>query len=140
MKALAIDFGERRVGLAISDVDGRLAIPWMTLERQSDNQIIEEVAALVEGESVELIVIGEPRGLDGSSSKQSRRVMSFAGKLGESIDLPIETVNESLTSREADARLREAGFGPQQRRARIDAVAAQILLQEVLDKRRESES
>ncbi|MFQ5527141.1 MAG: Holliday junction resolvase RuvX [Thermoanaerobaculia bacterium] len=138
MKALAIDFGEKRVGLAISDLDGRYAMPLRTLERRSDVQVIQDLASLIEEESVELIVIGEPRNLNGSVGDQAKRVESFSRKLEKTVGVPIETVNESLTSREADARLRRAGYGPAQRRARVDAVAAQILLQEVLDRRAEA--
>ncbi len=138
MKALAIDFGERRIGLAISDVEGRYAIPWKTLERRNDRQVIRELIALVEEESIELIVIGEPKGLDGIPGDQAERVAGFTKKLGEAIDLPIETADECLTSREADSRLRAAGLDSRQRRERVDAVAAQILLQEVLDRRGKS--
>jgi len=136
VKALAIDFGEKRVGLAISDVEGRFAMPWKSLERRSDRQVIRELIALAKEESVELIVIGEPRRLDGAAGEQAQRVAGFSRKLASSIGLPIETVNESLTSREAEERLRAAGLNPRQRRQQIDSVAAQILLQEVLDRRR----
>ena len=139
MKALGIDFGEKRIGLAMSDAEGRYAIPYKTLTRRSDQQAIEELSALAEEESIELIVLGDPRNLDGSAGLQSERVAAFSRKLAAALDLPIETVNESLTSHEANSRLREAGLTARQRRERVDSLAAQILLQEALDRRRTPE-
>ena len=139
MRALGIDFGEKRIGLAVSDAEGRYAIPWKTLTRRSDRQAIEELSALAKEESIELIVLGDPRNLDGSTGLQSERVEAFSRKLAAALDLPIETVNESLTSHEADSRLREAGLKARRRRERVDSLAAQILLQEALDRRRAAE-
>lgn len=136
MKALGIDFGEKRIGLAVSDSEGHYAMPWKTLTRRNDQQAIEELRALAAEESIDLIVAGDPRNLDGSSGPQSARVAAFLKKLSAALELPIETVNESLTSREAHARLREAGLTERQRRGRVDSLAAQILLQEALDRRR----
>jgi putative Holliday junction resolvase len=139
VKVLGIDFGEKRVGLAVSDSDGRYAIAWKTLERRSDQQIIAELAQLADEESIDRIVIGDPRNLDGSSGAQSERVLAFSKKLSAALDLPLETVNESLTSHEANARLRAAGHSGRKRRLRLDSLAAQILLQEALDRRQASD-
>jgi putative Holliday junction resolvase len=139
MKALGIDFGEKRIGLAVSDAEGRYAIPWKTLTRSSDQQAIEALSALATEESIDLIVLGDPRNLDGTAGLQSERVAAFSRKLAAALDLPIETVNESLTSHEAHARLREAGLTARRRRERVDSLAAQILLQEALDRRRTAE-
>jgi putative Holliday junction resolvase len=136
MKALGIDFGEKRIGLAISDAEGRYAIPWKTLARRNDQKAIEELRSLAAEESIDLIVAGDPRNLDGSAGSQSERVAAFLRKLSAVVDLPIETVNESLTSHEAHARLRAAGLNTRQRHERVDSLAAQILLQEALDRRR----
>ena len=140
MKALGIDFGEKRIGLALSDAEGRYAIPWKTMTRRSDRETIEELGALAAEESIDLIVLGDPRNLDGSAGLQSERVAAFSRKLSAALKLPIETVNESLTSHEAKSRLREAGLTTRRRRERVDSLAAQILLQEALDRRRAIES
>ncbi|MCP4205029.1 MAG: Holliday junction resolvase RuvX [bacterium] len=139
MKALGIDFGEKRIGLAISDADGRFAMPWKTLARRNDQQAIEELGEIAAQESIDLIVAGDPRNLDGDAGPQSERVAAFLKKLSAALDLPIETVNESLTSREAHSRLRQAGLTARQRRERVDSLAAQILLQEALDRRRRAD-
>ena len=136
MKALGIDFGEKRIGLAVSDTEGRYAIPWKTLTRHSDQQAIDELSALATEESIDLVVLGDPRNLDGSAGLQSERVAAFSRKLAAALALPIESVNESLTTHEAHSRLRDAGLTARQRRERVDCLAAQILLQEALDRRR----
>ena len=135
MKTLAIDFGERRVGVAISDPSGRISLPLSTLERHSDSQVIDELAKIVSDRRVELIVIGEPRRLDGSRGDAAARVASFARKLQGATALPYLLVDETLTSREAEQRLRDAGIDPRKAPEKVDALAAQILLDEVLQQR-----
>jgi len=130
MRYLGIDFGERRTGLAISDDTGRVATPLMTIQRTSDAQAISEIIAVIESEGVQRLVLGEPLRLDGSRGPAAERVSSFARKLGEATGLPITLVDEALTTHEAAARLAER---PSSRRDSLDAVAAQIILQEALD-------
>jgi putative Holliday junction resolvase len=139
MKTLAIDFGERRVGLAVSDPSGQISMPLATIERRSDSQVISELAKIASEERIELMVVGEPRRLDGSVGEAARRAASFAEKLQLETGLPYLLVNECLTSREAERRLREAGIDPRKQPGRIDALAAQILLDEVLQGRLDSE-
>ena len=136
MRALGIDFGERRIGLAISDPAGGYALPWKVLERSSDRAAVETIAALAAEEGVELLVIGEPRRpLDGESGAAARRARGFGAKLARRTGLEVVWVDETLTSRAAAARLGESGAARRARRERLDAVAAQILLQEALDRR-----
>ncbi|HBL27896.1 MAG TPA: Holliday junction resolvase RuvX [Acidobacteria bacterium] len=135
MRALGIDFGTRRIGLAVSDPEGRTAVPLATLERKDDRSALRALAALARREGIERLVLGEPVGLDGTAGTAAERVRRFGAKLAELTGLPWETVNESLTSVEAAGRLRAAGIDPRRHPERIDAVAAQILLQEALDRR-----
>ena len=150
MRALGIDFGERRIGLAISDPEGRLAVPLATLERRSDRAAMAEIAEIARREGVERLVVGEPVGLDGRRGPAAERARTFAERLAERTGLPLTLVDEALTTVEAAARLREAGGSSQGTRGRrgrrqagpkgaIDAVAAQILLQEALDGSRGAE-
>ena len=135
-RTLGIDFGERRIGLAISDEDGRLAVPLRTLRRTSDRAAIGELLAIVEREGVGALVIGEPVNLDGSRGPAAERARAFAARLGRRSGLPWSLVNESLTTVEAAERLRAAGVDPRREPERLDALAAQILLQEALDQER----
>jgi putative Holliday junction resolvase len=133
VRYLGIDFGERRIGLAVSDPDGRVATPLRTLSRRSDEQAIAEIRAIVGEEEVGGLVIGEPRRLDGSRGDAAERVAAFGAKLAQATGLPCRRVDEALTSNEAASRMREAGLDPRRHRARLDALAAQLLLQEYLD-------
>lgn len=134
MRTLGIDFGEKRVGLAISDPAGSLAVPLTTLARSSDRAAAAAIAAIARREGVERLVVGEPVNLDGSRGPAARRARRFAEHVGAACGLPWELVGEALTSVEAEARLREAGVDPRREPGRVDAVAAQILLQEALDR------
>ena len=133
MKTLGIDFGEKRIGIALSDPSGRLALPHGVVERDTDRRAIYRIVALIRSESVERLVLGEPRGLDGSEGEAVDRVRRFGRKLTKASGLPITYVDEALTTVEAIERLREAGLDRRDRPELRDAVAAQILLQQALD-------
>jgi putative Holliday junction resolvase len=135
MRILGIDFGERRVGVAISDSRGTLSTPLTTLRRKDDASLIAKLLEIVRQESIEGLVVGEPRRLDGSRGAAAERVVAFADKLARAADLPCELIDEVLTSVAAKQRLREIGVDPRRHPERIDAMAAQIILQEALDRR-----
>lgn len=132
MKVLAIDFGEARIGLALSDPAGKLAVPLTTLARTSDQDAISQIHKIVTEEEVEHLVMGEPRNMDGTRGEAVTRVRSFRKKLLAQICLPCDLADESLTSVAARERLRDAGVDPRRHPGRIDAVAAQILLEQYL--------
>ena len=132
MRVLAIDFGESRIGLAISDPAGALAVPLTVLERRSDREAIQHIERLIEEQGVERVVVGEPRNLDGTLGDAARRVHSFCRKLASRIEQPCVLVDEGLTSVEARERLREAGTDLRRHPERVDQVAAQILLEQYL--------
>jgi len=133
-RLLGIDYGTKRVGIAVSDPDGRLAVPWGAVRRRDDRSLVRQLVALAEREGVAGFVVGEPRRLDGRAGDAAHRVRRFATRLRETSGLPVELIDESLTSVEAEERLRRAGVDPADDPERIDAVAAQILLQEALDR------
>lgn len=136
MRALGVDFGERRIGLALSDPDGRLALPLRVLERRSDEAAIAAIAAVARDYEVALLVVGEPRRIGGAPESDAfRRAHAFGDKLAAALGLPLEWIDEAFTSAAAAARLREAGLDARRARGKLDAVAAQILLQEALDRR-----
>jgi len=134
LRALGIDFGERRIGLAISDPAGRLALPLTTLERRSDRIAVAQIAEIAGREGVERLVVGEPVSLDGHRGAAADRVRRFAEKLAARTGLPLRFVGEALTTVEARERLTAAGVDLRRQPERIDALAAQILLQEALDR------
>ena len=142
MRALGIDFGEKRIGLALSDADGRWALPWKVIERQTDRRAVHRIADLARQEGVTLLAVGEPLAADGTAGPAAARARRFGDRLAAVTGLPVVWVNEALTTVEAAGRLRDAGSSPAGRQGpegrtpdpRLDAVAAQILLQEALDR------
>lgn len=134
---MGIDYGTRKVGIALSDPEDRVAVPWGAVRRRDDRSVARLIARLAENEGVTTLVVGEPRRLDGSRGEAARRTAAFAERLGRLTGLPVESVDESLTSVEAEHRLRDSGTDPESDPERIDAVAAQIMLQEALDRRKE---
>lgn len=134
MRTLGVDFGERRVGVAVSDAAGRLALPLTTLERRSDRQLIGALEEIIRREGIGAVVVGDPVRLDGARGEASRRATGFARKLEAACGLPVRLVPETLTSHEARDRLRATGSDPRRHPERVDAVAAQLLLQDALDR------
>jgi putative Holliday junction resolvase len=134
-RILGLDVGERRIGVAISDPEGRLAVPLSILERQGGEDDERAVAGLARAEGAEALVVGLPLSLDGSVGPQARRVQSFADRLRRATGLPVDLVDERLTS--AQARRSVARGAPRRKRAGpSDDVAAAIILQSYLDRRR----
>jgi putative Holliday junction resolvase len=129
---MGVDFGERRIGLAVSH--GAVAVPLDTLERRTDRAAVGAIAAAARRHGSAVLVVGEPRGLDGGRGEAAERARRFGAKLARRTALPVVFVDEALTSVEAAERLGRAGADLRRHRERIDAVAAQILLQEALDR------
>jgi putative Holliday junction resolvase len=140
MRVLAIDVGERRVGLAISDPTRTLARPLATLTvvpGQALDTVAHKIAQLAsEDDGVAEIVVGMPVHLDGSPSEQTTRVAAFVDGLRTRTPIPIRMADERLTSREAESRLAVNERDWRKRKKTLDAAAAAILLQEYLDHRR----
>lgn len=136
MRLLAIDLGARRVGLALSAEAG-LALPWGTFEVPAggDAALLHRIQEIAVAEGVTGFVLGEPLRLDGSAGSGAQRSRRFAARLRAATGLPVELVDEALTSRAAEERLRAAGLDPRREPERVDAVAAQILLEEALARR-----
>ena len=141
MRVVGLDVGERRIGVAISDATCMLARPVGVLrpaglERDALALATAEIARLGAGEDgVGTLVIGLPRHLDGTPSDLTARVQAFAAKLGETTKLAVVLQDERLTSREAESRLAVREKDWRARKARLDAAAAAVILQDYLDTR-----
>lgn len=140
MRVVCLDIGERRIGVAISDATGTLARPLGTLAREGSEadaiaRVAEEIDRLGrEEDGVSQIVIGLPRRLDGRATEQTPRVEAFARLLAARTSIPIAFQDERLTSREAESRLAIRERDWRKRKARLDAAAAAIILQDYLDR------
>ena len=138
MRALGIDLGERRIGVAVSS--GSLAVPLEVVlrsgDRQRDHRRLAELAAESE---VDVVVVGMPLSLDGSAGPAARRARAEVEELGRTLRLPVETYDERLTTVTAERSLREQGLDAKERRKVVDKVAAAVLLQGWLDQRAATE-
>jgi putative Holliday junction resolvase len=137
-RILAIDLGERRMGLALSDPLGLTAQGLPTAERRSKREDLNFLESLVRRHEVSLILVGNPLNLDGSEGPQSAKARSFAAELARRTGVEVELWDERLTSVEAESRLggiASSRVDRAQRRARVDQLSATILLQSYLDTR-----
>ena len=132
-RVLAIDFGLKRMGLAVSDALGVTAQGLATLERVRIADDLNHIRKLVEEYAAERVVLGNPLSKAGAETAMSGQVAAFAEKLRRILACPVELWDERLTSVEANRMLRESGIGIEKRRRATDRVAATLLLQSYLD-------
>lgn len=134
MRVMALDYGTRAIGVAISDELKLTVRPLTTLrrERRSRASTLERIATLVIEQEVETLVVGLPLRMDGTVGDAAERVLRFIRELQGQLQIPVVPYDERLTSREADEILRERGADARERRARSDEIAAAIILQDYL--------
>ena len=143
VRVVGIDLGDRRIGIAVSDASGTLARPLKTIERGvSDADAVEQLHAfitrLAHEDEVGSVVVGMPSHLDGSPSPQSRRIGMMVSLLAARLAMPVFTQDERLSSREAEERLSLREKDWRKRKAKLDAAAAAVILQDYLDGRAQS--
>lgn len=132
MRWLAVDFGEKRIGLAVSGTSADVVVPVGTVTRKSDAGAAAAVAAAARERDVTRIVVGHPVRAGGAETLLARRARNFARRLAEVSGLPVELHGEALTSRAADETLASAHVSPARRAAARDAEAAAVLLRDYL--------
>ena len=137
---LALDVGEKRIGVAVSDETETLASPRTIIRRASTAAALEAVARLVAESGAEVVVVGLPVSFDGQLHGQARAIQAFAAKLRERIAQPVVFADETLSSVRAEEALRAAGVRPDRIRERLDAAAAAVILQDYLDARNRGEA
>ena len=133
MRILALDFGQRRIGAALSDALEITAQPLAVIERIGAAADLQAVAKLIAGHDVECVVIGLPLTLKGERGPQAQRALAFGDALKRVISVPIEWVDERFTTAQASRALREAGQDSRNQKSSIDQAAAQLILQSYLD-------
>jgi len=135
MRILSLDIGERRIGFALSDPTCTIAQGLKLYVRGSHSQDVAEVSNLVHEYGVEKIVVGLPKSLDGSLNEKAQGIVSFADNLGKATGLPVDLWDERFSSNEAHRIFDMASVNRKKRKASIDMMAAQIILQGYLDAR-----
>ena len=136
MRVLGVDFGEKRIGLAVSDPTGRIATPLDTVQRRAGKRPpIAELERIGRSLEVEHVVIGLPLDLRGEENDWSREVRAVGTKLAERLGVDVSFVDERLSSVRAERAVRDSGLkkSERERKERVDAAAAQLILQAWLD-------
>ena len=133
MRILALDPGTRRVGVAVSDPLKMIAQPLENIDAEPFPVFLARLKELIREKEVELILIGMPRNMDGSYGESAARVREFVTVLKETITVPIQTVDERLTSAQANRILKEGGVRGSDRKGKVDPMAAALMLRSYLD-------
>ena len=133
VSALGLDVGKKRLGVAGCDGMGLLATGLTTIERTSFEDDVAKLKQIIEEREVEVLVVGLPYSMDGTIGFQAKQVQKFAQRLSQALKLPIEYVDERLTSVEAEAQLKAQKRFSSYDKGSIDRQAAAIILQQWLD-------
>jgi len=140
MRILGLDFGARRIGVAISDPTGSTAQPLTVIEKKDDEAAIRRISELVDKYEVDEIVVGLPVSMSGELGAQARTVLAYVEKLKAKLKLPIKVWDERLTTLFAERSLLEADVKRGRRKEVVDKVAAAIMLQGYLESKRLGEA
>lgn len=137
MIALALDIGGARTGIAVSDRTGSVAMPLKVLPAVEVEQVSRSFRYILEDHEPDIIVCGLPQTMAGEEGTQAERIRAIAVKIGARTGLPVEFVDERLSSREAKRILREQGLNEKQMRGKVDMISASLFLQVWLDAHKE---
>lgn len=132
MRYLAIDYGLKRIGLAVSDASGCMSFPLETLKKTTNEKLFAELQSIIRSQGIDALVVGLPRGLEGQGTLSTRQARNFARKLGSITGLPVSMVDEALTSALAEEKLKQSGVRPKKRKEYIDQQAAVEILNSFL--------
>jgi len=133
MRYLGIDFGIKRMGLAVSSPSGNIAFPLKTIYRTTRQEMFDKLADVILEQNIEAIVLGIPLGSEGEETLTCRQVLNFKESLERRVDLPVYTVNEAFTSSEARAIMKERDVKPDREKQSLDQVAAVLILENFLN-------
>ena len=133
-RLLGIDFGTVRIGLSLSDPTRTLASPLPFLDNKSPQQVIAAITALIETHEITGLVIGMPRNMDGTYGPSAQKVKDFIDEMKKCISIPIQPIDERLTTAQASKQLSGIGLNQKQLRKRVDSSSASLVLQQYLDR------
>ena len=135
-KALGIDYGDRRIGIAVSDETQEVVFPREYISNEGDVEVIQKIKELCEQEKIILVVVGLPLNMEGEDSEQTKKVHKFTQELTEAVDQEIVLHDERLTTRQSDVILtsiEKRSNREQAKKEEIDSIAASLILQNYLD-------
>ena len=128
-RILAVDFGEKRTGLAATDWTGTIVVPLPRIEASDDADVIDAIVALVRERETELVVLGMPLLIDGGLGQRAQRTARFRDRLQQALPCPLATQDESHSTDEAHERLKAGGLKASRRKALADSTAALVILE-----------
>jgi putative Holliday junction resolvase len=133
MRTLALDHGTKRIGVAISDEMGMIALPLEFLDAHPLEEFLKRLKGIVDSKGVGEVLVGIPRNMNGTYGPAAEKAREFVGVLKSVLTIPVKTWDERLTSVQANRFLIETGMRREKRKERVDQTAAAILLQSYLD-------
>ena len=136
MIILAVDYGDKRTGVAVCDKNEILASPVCTIDEGYAPKLIEKISALVREHKAELIVIGKPVNMDGSEGERAQKCADFADNISNALSIPVEMFDERMTTVIAHQSLNVTNTRGKNRKSVVDALSAQIILQDFIDSRK----
>ncbi len=132
-RILAIDYGDVRVGLALSDLTHTIAKPFKTINYDNMNHLLEQLSHIIKDNKVQKIVVGIPYNMKGDDTQQTLKVREFVFFLEKKLEFKIDLIDERLTSLEAEKTMHKMNIKTGFNKDKIDKIAASIILQEYLD-------
>ncbi len=133
MRILGIDYGDKRVGLAVSSPVGFIAQGLPTIERMDGKDYLEELADIIKEKEVGVIIVGLPKNMNDTIGEKAEEVLGFVETLKSKFNLPVHTVDERLTTVRAHRAMTAAKMSKKGKKKRVDMIAAQFILQSYLD-------
>ncbi len=130
MKLIGVDYGQRRIGVAVTDESGEFVRSLAALDRKTSPQYMERLSGIIAQEQPSGIVVGIPLDVDGNDTRMSLEIRSFAASLAQKTSLPVHFVDESLTSKRANDIIRNRKRKQRRNKANIDRIAACLILEE----------
>lgn len=132
-RLMALDFGERRIGVALSDPDHLITFPYQTIDTKKTPDVVKEIVGIIKDQDVGALIVGNPLNLHGADSKKTKDVKVFIAMLSHHITVPITLWDESYTTRAAVALMNQANKKLKKNRDKVDQLAASLLLQDYLE-------
>ncbi|MBQ3418392.1 MAG: Holliday junction resolvase RuvX [Ruminococcus sp.] len=136
MKAMSVDLGHVRTGIAVSDSMGMLASSLCVIEERDDERLVEKISQIAKEQKAQIIVVGLPKNMDGSEGESAQRARQIASQITEKSSIPTHMQDERGTTITAHAYLSSSEVYGKKRKKKVDAVAASIILQDYLDSQR----
>lgn len=132
-RILSLDFGTKRIGVAVSDALNITAQAVGTIERKGMKNDLKKIRALAQEYSAARLIVGLPLNMDGAEGKSAKLAIDFANELKKEINIPVEMIDERLTTAQGERIFLEADMSREKRRKNLDKIAAQLILQNYLD-------